>query len=488
MSINIKELINKNFKEALNQQKQVDHLPRPENVMALFKELFPDWLTHDEYNTLKTDTEARGEAFNDHGIKYLYKWQQEALEDIFGPLLEYPDVKDMQIRVALAGAYGVGKSVLLSIIILLHLHYCYLYEPDREHNGAVFSGSEDQLKQVVWRNIVNMSYKRGFNHTADSIFINEKFNVFAKTWNKGNLDSIQGLHGANVLVIFDEGTAICNQVYDKVDTFSTNARFIWVVTANPTSTAGRFYELFSHPAYTEMWLAKHISVYDSYPGGHNYARGIVARYGEESDEARVCIFGLFPQTETGAIFPKYVIDACMSRGPTALDKRICFGVDLASGRGRDYSVIVVRDPIQVWEIRKEKKMEIPDFVELLFRYIDYYKPMFVAIDRVGLGEGWATFIARAVLHKNMRIIPINGGSRSENLNYVDKRTELLMIMRSWLMDIGRLPDRPTLREEMLGLTYFNTATGKIQARTKKELEKSPDEVDAISYSFVSHMI
>jgi len=62
-----------------------------------------------------------------------------------------------------------------------------------------------------------------------------------------------------------------------------------------------------------------------------------------------------------------------------------------------------------------------------------------------------------------------------------------MKMLDWLRDIGRLPESHTLREEMLSLTYYNAPNGKIKTISKKELEKSTDEVYAISYSFVEYM-
>jgi hypothetical protein len=93
----------------------------------------------------------------------LNKWQRSVFERF---LTDFKENKTEAIyKYALCGAHGVGKTMFGALLIIAHLLLCYRCRRTASYKSVVYSGSEKQLKQVLWNEIellMNMStYLRG---------------------------------------------------------------------------------------------------------------------------------------------------------------------------------------------------------------------------------------------------------------------------------------------------------------------------------------
>lgn len=456
----------------------------------LFKMVFNHWLTYDEWI----------QAGKPSDKFYLFKWQEDLIRDIFQPLIDNFEEDDYHVRYAAAGAYGVGKSAALAIVAIMHMCFCYMFDKKRKYKAVVYSGSETQLRETLWDEVrIHAMHIKGIVHACQKLYIDRKkigdfnlndtndYHISAETFNLTNKETKRGKHGGNVLVIFDEGTNMTDKMYDTADSFGTNARRVWLVMSNPTTTVGRFYQLFVDDFYKKHWIARNISVFDSYPDGHKYAHEKIDQYGEESDDVRVAVYGQFPKFSTGAIFPQMLIDIATARQLISHGDVCAIGVDLATERGRDYSTIAIKRPFCYASVSKHK-LDVSTFLRVVvFDHIVNYRPIFVAIDRGGIGELPAQELEVFCRSYNVRVIPVDFGSRAIDRKYHNRRTELIFKVRDRLQDGYSMVKNPELLEEMTWLTYGNEY-GVLKAVSKKDLPRSTDLLDAVMLTEAGEMI
>jgi phage terminase large subunit len=440
---------------------------------------YQDFLEEVEEKIPKNITELMAELFPNFVLK---PWQQRELEYIFQNIWLGQEEKKCT-RLAIAGGHEIGKTTFDCLVLLLHLYYCGKYKNAQSYRAAVVSGRAEQLVAVIIAELRQLSQRCTYNFYIDTqkIAYDDNHIVRALVCNANNPQSILGLHGENVMVIFDEGGAIHYEAYDKVPSFFSGAVGLHLVTGNPYVTSGPFYNLFSNP----VWKAIHISR-DVTDTKDNYINDIVAQFGIDSDHYRVKILGQFPLSETGCLFPRFLVEAAVGRynfmryNPP---EPICFGIDIASGEGADFSVLVVRGQDQVYEIVK-KKCRFKEFFDIIMEKFNYYRPMFMGVDRNGVGHNIAQDLYNMLRHKcrvhNIISCPI------KDLRCHDMRTYLYSELRDWLEYSGAIPNDPELIEELKGILVEELPSGKRKAVPKKELNiKSPDMVDALAYSFIS---
>lgn len=69
---------------------------------------------------------------------------------------------------------------------------------------------------------------------------------------------------------------------------------------------------------------------------------------------------------------------------------------------------------------------------------------------------------------------------------------MYVYFKKWLQDGAALPPDESLKEELLSVDYFYTASGKMQLVLKKTIKeilgRSPDRADACAFNFYEQMI
>ena len=163
-----------------------------------------------------------------------------------------------------------------------------------------------------------------------------------------------------------------------------------------------------------------------------------------------------------------------------------FGVDVGA-EGNDPSVIAKRKGMAseiLWRGKEPNTMRLVGRVESL---ADRHNPRLIKIDSIGVGKGPYD----ALGEDGYPVMPMVGGAapRDKSGNFRNQRAEIHWGFRRLLQE-GRvsLPDDPQLINQLGSIRYSQTASGRVvQVESKDELKKrlgrSPDDADAVIYSF-----
>lgn len=121
----------------------------------------------------------------------------------------------------------------------------------------------------------------------------------------------------------------------------------------------------------------------------------------------------------------------------------------------------------------------------LITEIQRFKPDAIFVDDTGgYGSG---IIARLRELGHAGVVGVNFGSRADDGRYRNKRTEMWMRVRDWLMDGGALPDNTGLKADLVAPTYRVPSTGIVELeakdKIKERLGRSPDIADALALTF-----
>src|SRR6516165_5941685 len=140
----------------------------------------------------------------------LENWQRQVLETITSQLQENAKLDRWKaVQIAVASGNGVGKTGLLSWIILWAL---ITFE---ETLGVLTAGTEPQLRTRLWGELSKWfvqlpeALRANFELSATAIFnrqLPHTWRVDGRPWSERNQEAFSGLHnfGKRVLMIMDE--------------------------------------------------------------------------------------------------------------------------------------------------------------------------------------------------------------------------------------------------------------------------------------------
>ena len=224
------------------------------------------------------------------------------------------------IQQATASGHGIGKSALVSMIIL----WAFTTFPDCR--GVVTANTETQLKTKTWSELgrwFNLCWfaKDHFILNATSLESRDPsrtrtWRIDMIPWSEKNTEAFAGLHnkGKRLLLIMDEASAIPDVIWETAEGALTdsNTQILWLVFGNPTRNSGRFKECFAGGKHAEFWHSRQIdSRTVSITNKGRFEKWIKA-YGADSDFVRVRVLGQFPRIGEMEFFSAADIDAAMS--------------------------------------------------------------------------------------------------------------------------------------------------------------------------------
>jgi hypothetical protein len=146
------------------------------------------------------------------------------------------------IQIARASGHGIGKSALVAWIIL------WAISTFEDTKGVVTANTENQLKTKTWAEVSKwhrMFIARDlFKMTATALFANDPLHertwrIDMVPWSERNTEAFAGLHnqGKRILVIFDEGSAIPDLIWEVTEGALTDqdTQIIWMAVRQPNS-------------------------------------------------------------------------------------------------------------------------------------------------------------------------------------------------------------------------------------------------------------
>ena len=152
--------------------------------------------------------------------------------------------------------------------------------------------------------------------------------------------------------------------------------------------------------------------------------------------------------------------------------------------GDDQTVLLQRHGHRVLPLRKFRGLDTMQVAAMVAEVIGDWQPDCTFVDGAGLGAG----VVDRLRSLNYRVIDVQAGSSPDDKEkYANKRAEMWGRMREWLRGDVALPDDDGLKSSLTGLEYGYNNKMAIQLEKKEDMKKrglaSPDEADALAYSF-----
>lgn len=423
-------------------------------------------------------------------------WQEGILDAIKAGL-----PLNKAIQLATASGHGVGKSALVSWIILWALST----KPDTR--GVVTANTETQLKTKTWSELGKWFHmfvgKPMFKLTATAIFADDEkrertWRIDQVPWSERNTEAFAGLHnqGRRILVLFDEASAIPDIIWETTEGALTDkdTEIIWAVFGNPTRNIGRFKECFAGGLFEEYWSARQVDSRSiSFTDKDQIARWIKA-YGDDSDFVRIRILGLFPSVGEMEFFNAEDINqAALRETISGITDPLALGVDVAR-YGKNNSVIYPRKgrDARTYDRERFQGLSTVQLADRVFEANFRYHADGILVDGGGVGGG----VVDQLRYKALHCYEVQFGSKddtphhvwgSQGERYANKRSGMYGALRSWLKT-GMLPNDPDLLRQFRSIKYTINKRDEIQLLSKEDMLKLEpdlelDDIDALALTF-----
>lgn len=372
------------------------------------------------------------------------------------------------------------NSCLVAIVIL----YCMNTMPHL--NGIVTANTEDQLKTKTFYELNKwydmMITKHWFKCTGDKIYhlkYPKTWFCAAVNWSEDRTEAFAGQHAENVLVIYDEASAIPDSVWEVSEGAMTTPGAIWLAFGNPTRNDGRFYDCFESKYWDTMRVdsrtckmtnKKQLAIWEE-------------EYGEDSDFFRVRVRGLPPSKGDDYFFSAADLRDSYNRiVPRSLweDYPLVIGVDVAGGGGDSTVISYRKGKNEVKHFKKLDKLNELEVAKIVRKEIDRNNAKYCCIDTVGIGHS-VSVILKDWGYENI-IVDVDARAVSSNKElWGNMRAELHDKARKWIKE-GHLEQDDERHKQFMSLGYdYGSARSKNSAlfiTSKTKLKKSPDMSDS----------
>lgn len=420
------------------------------------------------------------------------KWQEALLKDVREGLKTPNEV----IREAVASGHGIGKSAMVSWLIL----WAISTSPDTR--GIVTANTATQLETKTWPELTKW-YNRFiarelFECKATAIYSAEAehqktWRIDAVPWSETNPEAFAGLHnqGKRILLLFDEASAIADIIWEVAEGAMTdgNTEIIWAAFGNPTRNSGRFYECFHRDK--AQWKTQQVDSRTVSFSNKQLLQEWIDTRGLDSDFVKVRVRGMFPSAGSKQLIPIDLIEEAARRNISEQEVKrqpVVLGVDVARF-GDDRTVLAVRQGLWLKDITTFSGLDTMAVAERVMQAVWKHKPDAVFIDGGAMGAG----VIDRLRQLNYQVSEVNfGGSAVDAERYANIRTEMYVKCKDWLMAGGGLPDIPDLKAELSVVEYDFNARGKIILAPKEDIKellgRSPDLADAVVLTFARPVI
>lgn len=425
-------------------------------------------------------------------------WQRKILRQLRDHVKQNNSIVDPEMfMLAVSSGRGIGKSALVCWLIL------WMITTRIGSTVIVSANSESQLRTVTWgeltkwaamainshwweiaatklvpaswlTDLVERDLKKGTRYWAAE----------GKLWSEENPNAYAGAHNHDgMMVIFDEGSGIADSIWSIAAGFFTEkiADRYWMAFSNPRVPSGYFYEAIEGKK-REFWQSEKIDARTVEGTDVQVYERIIKEYGEDSDEARIEVYGEFPSQGDDQFISPAVVESAQKR-PRYKDTTapIIIGVDPA--RGRDKTVIIIRQGRDIIDVRRYDDKETMQIVGRVIDAIEEFNPALTTLDEGGLGYG----ILDRLHEQRYKVRGVNFGWQSKNPRaWQNKRSEMWGSMREWLKTAS-IPQDRYLKTDLIAPRKKYNSSGAIILESKKEMKSrgvaSPDSADALALTF-----
>jgi hypothetical protein len=390
------------------------------------------------------------------------------------------------LQFATATGHGTGKTALTAWLILWAMS-------TRPHlAGVVTANTRPQLMDKTWRELAKW-HKRALNahwfgQTATHFYQVDNpdtWFVAAVAWSKDRPEAFAGLHERDVLVIYDEASAIDDVIWETTEGAMTTPGAMWFAFGNPTRNTGRFRECFGR--FRHRWHGRMVDSRQAKMANPAQIRQWREDYGEDSDFFKVRVKGEFPSASFNQLIPLDVAEAAMTRelppGAVAHMPRV-WGLDVAR-YGDDRSVLAERQGRSGKIILTSAKIDLMTLAGRVAELWRRERPEALFIDDGGLGGG----VTDRLRQLGLRPIAVNfAAAAREDGAYANKRAEMWFALGEWLKTACLARDQ-RLKDDLSAPVYGYDRKDRYLLESKDDLKKrglaSPDYADALALTFAA---
>ena len=405
-------------------------------------------------------------------------WQIEVLEHIresYEAGLSLKEAAKGAIRVAVASGHGIGKTALVAWII--HWFMSVFDNPQ----VVVTANTKTQLTTKTWRELAKwhkMSvHEHWFDWAATTFKLKESPETWcanAIPWSEHNSEAFAGTHDENVLMIFDEASAIADCIWQVAEGAMTTGNCVWIAFGNPTKNTGAFAQCFKR--FRHRWFTKRVDSRTAKMADQKLISEWVEDYGEDSDFVRVRVRGMNPRSGDQQLISVDRVENAVQREAIVPNgtPRI-MGVDVAR-YGSDMSVIARRHGRKLEPLSKYRGLDTMELAAVVAHAIVTERPDMVMVDGTGIGAGVIDRLRQLghdplEIHFGQKPDPGNDGI------YFNKRIEMWNRMNVWLQTAD-IPRDPELYDDLITPEYYFDMKMKMRLESKEEMKKrgmqSPD--------------
>lgn len=431
-------------------------------------------------------------------------WQAEDLREITQHIAEQRAVlakgeHPTMFRKATASGRGPGKSALVAWIA----HW--MMSTRIGSTTIITANTEMQLKSRTFAELtkwITMSLNaHWFDPTVlslrpapwfekavkDSLGIDTGYYYCqGQLWSEENTDAFAGVHNPlGVCVIFDEASGIPVPIFSVTEGFFTEPVIdrYWFVYSNARRNSGGFYDCFHDQA--KQWRLRHLDARTVEGTDQKVYKGIIDKYGIDSDVVRIEVLGQFPAQSAAQFISSTVVHDAMAR---VLEPDhgapLIMGVDVAR-LGNNETVARFRQGRDARSIRPVviKQRDNMFVVNALAELIDTVQP-----DAVNIDIGAASGVIDRLRELGYKVNEVWFGKTASQPEYANIRTEIWARMKDWLPG-GCLDDHPRLFGDLTApeYGYFGKAKDAIILEPKEQMVgrglSSPDHGDALALTF-----
>jgi hypothetical protein len=437
------------------------------------------------------------------------EWQVEALRRL-GVASERAEVDPNAeaFRLAIVSGHGVGKTAFNAWVVL------WFISTRVNPQIVVTANTTSQLATKTWRELAKwhrmMLHGDWFQWTATKFFLKaspETWAAHAVPWSKERAEAFAGTHERHVLMLFDEASAIDDEIWEVAEGALTTPGAMWVVTGNGTRSKGRFRECFGK--FAHRWSRMHVDSRTAKKANRRQIEQWLEDYGEESDFFRVRVKGDFPEVGSTQFIGQDIVDAAVRRWKEANRRKredaerrgvpfvplcaddvedptepLILGVDPARF-GSNETVLYERRGWFGRVVLRKQGLTTEQVAAEVVRYVKEFSPDAVFIDETGVGGG----VVDACRGLGIEVIGVNPGeSALDKRRYYNRRIEMWDLMKGWLSKRGVLPEDGKLLEELTAPEYgYAGRHSLMQLESKTDMVNrgvaSPDAADALAYTF-----
>lgn len=423
-------------------------------------------------------------------------WQRNVLND----LVLHP-------KISVRSGQGVGKTALEAGAIIWFL-VCRPYS-----RVIATAPTMQQLYDVLWAEIakwLNQSLVKDLlKWTKTKVYMigdDERWFATAKTATKP--ENMQGFHEDHMLIVVDEASGVADPIMEAIlGTLSGDDNKL-LMCGNPNRLEGVFYD--SHNSDRDKFRVHKVSSMDSSRTSKDNIDMLLKKYGQDSDVARVRIYGDFPKGALDSLISMETVEAaCSSRIREAEIKSsilLHVGCDVAR-YGDDKTVITPRIAGKIFPFEKYSKKSTMEtagnVIKMCKVYMKKYpniKRCMIKVDDTGVGGGVTDRIKEVAAEDGLpfTIIPVNNGSSATDDYYDNLGAQIWGGLRDALEEnfsavmqgnppVLELPYDDEMIKQLSNRKKKITSKGKIQLESKDDMKArkvgSPDIADSVTLAF-----